>query len=400
VTTPSIPTSATAIATVGSQTISAIPGSLGVVLPNGSIAKPGSVATVTDSNSQPVVVSVGTSGIYVGGTGSSDSTGYYANPTIPPVAIATVASQIISAAPGATNVVVGSQTASLGGAPITVSGSVIQLTPSGVVINDASGGAASTYAIPTLADATDVVSPTPIATIGGQVISAAAGDSTVVINGQVVTAGGALVTLAGSNNVASLGPSGLVIQYPGGSVSSFALPTAAPSAIAIVGTVAGMLISAPAGAPVISIGSQAATLGGSPVTISNDVMSLGPSGLEIQMPGGGVTTISAQAEASTATGEMTSTTSGKGIASIIASSMSSSSVGEESGANSRTTVAGVSQTSTGSVSASSGSSSSTSTSAGASSPAAVNTSAAARIPLGSSLAAWTALFTMLGLMLV
>jgi hypothetical protein len=472
-TTPSIPLpiSATALATIGTQTLSAIPGSTGLVLPNGSTAMPGLVTTLSDSNSQPIVVSVGTSGVYIGGTNAGDSTSYYANPTIPPVAIATVANQVVSAAPGATNVVVGSQTAYLGGGAITVSGSLIQLTPSGVVVNGgSSGGPVNTYAIPTLAGTHEIVAPTAIATIGGQIISAAPGDSTVIINGQVVTAGGAPVTLAGSNNIASLGASGLVVQYPGGSVSSYALPTvaptpiatvggqvisaapgdstvvingqiitaggapitlagsnnvaslgasglvvhypggsistyalptAAPSAGAIVGTVEGIPISVSAGASVISIGSQIVTLGGPPVTIAgNDVVSLGPSGLEIQMPGGGVSTLPAGAEASAAGGIVTSlstgpgTSSSKGIASIIASSTFSHAFGGESGANSGMAVAGATQT-TGSKS---GSASSTTTSL--SSPTPVSKSDGRQIGVGKEgLWIWTAFCVGVGLVL-
>ena len=456
ITTPSIllPTSAIAIAIIGTQTLSAIPGSSGVVLPNGSTATPGSVATVTDANSQPIVVSVGSSGIYIGGTSSGDSTSYVANPTIPPVAIATigdevlsaapgasnvvigsqtaslgddaitvggsiiqltpsgvvvndgsggpaqtyaiptpaaalspiatVAGQVISAAPGATNIVVGSQTASLGGSPITVAGSVIQLTPSGVVVNDGSGGA-STYTIPTVAAA-----PTPIATIGGQVISAAPGASTILVGGQTLTAGGVPVTLSGSNNVASLGPSGLVVQYPGGSVSSFARPTAAPSAEALIGTIAGLSFSVPASASVISIGSQGVTLGGSPVTVSNDVVSLGPSGLAIQLPGGGVSTIAPEA--------VTSTSSGKGIASIIASSTSSLPFDDDHGTNSGILVAGASQTGT---TTRTGSASGSSSTALSSSPV-VTKSAASRVAIGlmGDLASWAVVCLMLGFVLV
>jgi hypothetical protein len=389
VATPLIPihTSATAIATVGSQTINAIPGLSVVVLPNGSTAKPGSVATVTDSNSHPVIVSVGTSGIFIGGTSHGESTSFFANPTFPPVVIATVASNVISAAPGATHIVVGSQTASLGGPAITVSGSVIQLTPSGVVVNDGSSGApASTFPIPTLASAHDVAAPTAIATVGGHTISAPPGASTVVIGAQVVTAGGSPITLAGSNNVASLGPNSLVIQFPGGSVSSFALPTAAPSIGGIVGTVAGISISASAGASVITVGSQAVTLGGAPITIpGNNVVSAGSSRLEIQMPGGGVSTLSAQTEASAAASVLTSsaTSSNRGIASIIASSMSSlNSV--ESGSNVVVIVAGASQTGTVNVSSNS--------SSGLSTPVSETNSSGRRIEARSKLFCLWAVF--------
>jgi hypothetical protein len=246
----SIPTSASAIATVGSQTISAIPGSSGVVLPNGSTAKPGSVATITDSNDKPVVISVGSSGVFIGGTSQGDSTSFFPNPTLPP-----------------------------------------RPPPP---------------------------PPTEIAVIGSQTISAAPGDSTLVIGDQTITSGGSAVTLAGQHNVASLGSSGLVVNFPGGTVSTFTLPTATPDWVTT--TVDAMTVSASAGGSVVLVGSQAVTSGGSAVTVGNDVVSLGASGLEVMMPGGRVTTVSfaSKAEASTAVG---GTTSSNALGSIIASSM-------------------------------------------------------------------------------
>lgn len=247
----SVSTSATAIATVGSQTISAIPGSSGVVLPNGSTAKPGSVATITDSNSKPIVVSVGSSGVFIGGTSQGDSTSFFANPTLPP------------------------------GPPPPTS--------------------------------------TAIGVIGGHTISAAPGDSTLVIDDQTITSGGNAVTLAGLNNVVSLGSSGLVVEFPGGTVSTFTLPTATPDWVTT--TVDEITVSASAGASVVLVGNQAVTSGGSAVTVGNDVVSLGSSGLEVMMPGGRVTTLSfaPKAEASTAAG---GTTSSNALGPIIASSMS------------------------------------------------------------------------------
>ena len=113
-----------------------------------------------------------------------------------------------------------------------------------------------------------------------------------VINGQTITSGGNAVTLTGSNNVATLGASGLVVQSPGGGVTTFALPTAAPSPGRVVGTLEGLPVSA-SGASVVWIGTQAVTQGGPVATISgNDVVSLGPSGLQVMKPGGEVTTLS------------------------------------------------------------------------------------------------------------
>lgn len=148
------------VAVVGTNTISAVAGSSGVILPNGSTASVGSVATLTDANGSEAVVSVATSGVFVAGSDSSST--FYANPT--------VANQV------------------------------------------------------------DASTSTAIATIAGQVISAAPGDSTVIINGQAITSGGQAVTLAGTNNVASVGSEGLIVQYPSGSVSTYAIPKSTPAA--------------------------------------------------------------------------------------------------------------------------------------------------------------------------
>jgi hypothetical protein len=287
------PTSAEIVATVGTQTLGAVAGSSGIILPNGSTADVGSVMTLTGLNNDPVVISVATSGVYIGGTDSSST--YFPNPTIVPVPIATIANSVIYANPGATAVVVGSQTISVNGPAVTFSSKIIQLSPSNIVISDMNSGSVSTLELPDQSSA--AVPPVPIATIGSQTISAAPGASTVVVQGQTLSAGGSPITLD-ANVVASLGTSGIVIQYPGGGVSSVALPTAAPQTgmaggdgnepIPIV-TIAGQVISALPGASTIVFQGQTLSIGGSPVTLpANIVASVGPSGLVVQYPGGGV----------------------------------------------------------------------------------------------------------------
>jgi hypothetical protein len=129
-----------------------------------------------------------------------------------------------------------------------------------------------------------------------------------------------VITLVGTNNVATLGPDGLIIQFPSGSVSTYTLPTPAPTAAGIMGIVDGYAISAAAGASSLVIGSQTVTLGSSPITLANnDVVSLGPTGLVVQMPGGVVTTMSAPGVSSIMSSAMTS--SGNRVAGAIASSM-------------------------------------------------------------------------------
>ncbi|KAE8444955.1 hypothetical protein EG329_014082 [Mollisiaceae sp. DMI_Dod_QoI] len=251
-------TSPTAIAIFGTNTLSAIAGSSGIILPGDSTASVGQIATLTDSSGSKAIVSVGTSGIYIAGTDSKST--FYANPTVP-AAISSPTS-------------------------------------------------------------------TAIATIAGQVISAAAGDSSVVINGQAVTSGGAIVTLSGTNDVASLGSDGLVVQYSGGAVSTFSIPSSTPAVpVSAAVTIAGYEVIATAGASIVGIGSQTATLGGQPITLANnDVVSLGSSGVVVQMPGGGISTVALPKSiaSSTETAEGVLTTSPGRVASAIASSATSS----------------------------------------------------------------------------
>jgi hypothetical protein len=110
-----------------------------------------------------------------------------------------------------------------------------------------------------------------------------------------------------------------VVQSPGGGVTTFAFPTAAPSPGSVFGTVDGLPISA-SGASVVWIGTQAVTQGGPVATISgNDVVSLGPSGLQVMKPGGAVTTLSIPPQ---------ETSSSMPLGSIIASSMCSTGFSE------------------------------------------------------------------------
>ncbi|KAH8656972.1 hypothetical protein BGZ60DRAFT_136768 [Tricladium varicosporioides] len=212
-------TSPPVIAVIGTNTISAAPDSSNIILPNGSTASVGVVLTLTDSNSVPVVVSVGSSGLVVTGAGVSST--YYPNPA--------------------------------------------------------------------MAATTPAVAPVPVATVGGQVISAVPGASTVIIGGQTVTSGGAAITIPGSNAVATFGSSGLIVQQPGGAVATYAIPSA--SAV-VIGTINGIAITAIPGASTVVYGTQTMTIGGAPITLPNhEVLSLGPSGIIEQIPGGGVKTI-------------------------------------------------------------------------------------------------------------
>ena len=348
-------TSVQIVAVIGTGTIDAIPGSSGVILPDGSTATVGSVATLTDSYNAPVVVSVDTSGIYLEGTDSSSI--YLADPTsdaspadfsqpVPVITtggnmnvgpantvalltfainqhpsadatpIATIGNQIISVAPGASTLVVEGQTISIGGSAMTLteSNAIASLAPSGLVVQY-SNGAVSSFALPTSIPITD---PTPIATIGSQIISATPGASILIIGGQTLSVGGQAATLSENNVIASLAPSGLVVKYLGGGVSVLVLPTPSPQ-ISTGDILDGYTVSTLSSGSALIIGSQTLSIGGPIVTVGNDdVMSLGSSGVVIQEPGGEVTTFAFQS--STIAQSTATLASGNSSASAIASS--------------------------------------------------------------------------------
>lgn len=161
-----------------------------------------------------MIVSVDSSGVHIGG--KSGSSTFVPNPTIAPIPIATVGNNVISAAPEATSIVIGTKTAFLNGPPVTIGESVYKLTPSGLVVVGA-GKTSSIFVLPTLAPSI----PLDYSTfrINGKLVSAYAGASTIVIGDQTVSMGGPLVTLS-NHDVLSLGPGGLVIQMPSGGVST------------------------------------------------------------------------------------------------------------------------------------------------------------------------------------
>lgn len=212
-------------------------------------------------------------------------------------AIATLPnSVIISGAAGDSSILIGSQTLSAGGPPITVTeGGVLSLATSGGGLIISNSGSVSTILLPT---STPQAPPaTTLGIVAGQTISGAIiGSSQLAVGSQTLSIGGSAVTLAG-NQVASLGSSGLVIQAPSGVVSTFAIPT---STTAIIGIIAGQTVSGVAvGTSAAVVGSQTLTIGGDFATLAgNQVASLGASGVVVQAPGGVVTTIPLQLSSS------------------------------------------------------------------------------------------------------
>jgi hypothetical protein len=221
-----------------------------VVLPNGSTASVGVQATLSNGLDKPVVVSVGPTGIFVenGNTVNGNPPG-----------------------PG-------------------------QVTPAPVPNNPA-----------------DTIAPVAIATIAGAIISAAPAASTIVFQSQTLTLGGPAITVEGTNVVATFGSQGLVVQSAGGAVSSYTLPVAGPAFTgSIIGTVHGTALTVAASGSLVIVGTEALILNGPRVTLSsNEVLSLGPNGVVVQVPGGGVETFTLPKVGSTTS--VSTTSPGPGV---------------------------------------------------------------------------------------
>jgi hypothetical protein len=250
---PPQPSSISIITVVGANTIIAQPDTPNIVLPNGSTVGVGSQVTLTEGLETPAVVLVGASGIYI----SNDNVAVTQHTN--PVDLGHIAPTPVQNTPG------------------------------------------------------NVPALLPIATVAGEPVSAAAGASIVVIHSQTVTFGGSPVTLPGTNVVATLGAAGLVVQSEGGAASVYTLPVAGPAVTgSIIGTVNGAALTIIPGGNLVSVGTQIVVLGGPLVTLSShEVLSLGSSGVVVQVPGGRVQTFPLPTIASATS--LTTTSGGPGV---------------------------------------------------------------------------------------
>ncbi|KAI9648371.1 hypothetical protein NHQ30_003004 [Ciborinia camelliae] len=275
------PPSPTIVAIVGSNTFLAVPGSPGIILPNESTASVGAVVTIPDATNSPVIVSVGSSNIFVG----SES---YIIPTISPA---------ISYLQGLSAAVVDGQTISLGGPIATLAGgNVVSLGSNGVFVQ---GPAGTVTTISVYSAQTDLAN---MGVVNGQTISVVAGSSSsgvsiAIVAGQTISPGGPAATLSGGQ-VASLGSSGVVIQASDGFLTTIPVPSPEalvdPTNVVNFGIVGGQTISLEGikGGTVVIVAGQTLSYGGSIATLpSGNVVSLGVNGVVIQAPSGKVTTI-------------------------------------------------------------------------------------------------------------
>ena len=262
--------SAIPIATLGSHILSASPGNTAVYYAGATLLQGGAHATIDNTD-----VYVGASGLVIGGSSAiALPTINQAQFSVTPIAV--IGSQTISAMPEASEVYYSGITLTQNGAHATVDNTDIYVGASGLVI-----GGSSTVALPTLES--PHLSATPIATIGGQAISAIPGGSEVYYAGSTLKRNGAHATI--DNTDIYVGASGLVI----GASSTVPLPTAdsQPLHITPIATVGSQIISAIPGGSEAYYAGTTLTPSGAHVTIDKADVYVGSSGLVI----GGTSTV-------------------------------------------------------------------------------------------------------------
>jgi len=223
---------------VGSQSVVLGPNG-GIIIGSSTIA-PGAQATIAGK-----VVSVGSSSMVIDGT-------TYSLPTSPGAVLQQAPNFAQNLASGITVTLANGAIITPGGAPVTISGSVIAIPSggTGLIVNG------KTVPLPT----------NSVFTIAGQTFTAA--PTGFAVAGQSLSPGGSAITLSGT--VLSLGPSGLQI-------GSSTIPLSSPQPS--VFTIASQTFTAsPSG---FTIGSQTLLPGGPALTLSGTIISLGPSGLQI-----------------------------------------------------------------------------------------------------------------------
>lgn len=168
---------------------------------------------------------------------------------------------------GQSSVVLGHQTASVGGPAITIADTPLSLGPSHLVVD----GTQSHRLIPTAQPA----DPSVVAVGSHTVAIPAAGASTIAIGSQIASVGGPRVTIG--DLPVSLGPSHLMVGS-----STYALAATPEPAQQTPVVVAGHSIVLPTdGGSAITIGSQVVSAKGPAVTISNTPISLGNGALVV-----------------------------------------------------------------------------------------------------------------------
>jgi hypothetical protein len=235
---PPGPTTPQPIVTIGTHTLNAIPYATGINSPNGP-AIIGQVTTLTDSNNNAYTISYGPSGLEIQNSGTKS---FIPNPTAPPpppqpqglgtpIVIATIGTLTITATPGASTLLIASQTLTQNGPPITLPGTHnVATMGAGALIIQFPSGIASTYPLPIYSSPLPTSAPTAVAIPIPVSLSSLSNlsisllpNGAVQIGTQTISLGGPAATVQGGT-VVTLAPAGLIVQQPHGVENTITLP--------------------------------------------------------------------------------------------------------------------------------------------------------------------------------
>ena len=265
------------VVTLGSHAFTAIPNGQNFVF-GGSTLSVGSPSVVINN----VPVTLATNGLILDpqGANGGNPTTIVITPQRSQGAIVTAGSQVITAIQTGGIVVAAGFTLSTGGPAASISGNVVSVAPGDLVI----GG--STVAFTSLTLGSTRISQNSfmaIFAIGGQAYTAIASSG----NGKIVTIGSFTFSVGGppatiSGQLISLGENGVVVGSTTVPLRTLASGGASPTISAAIFTIGGQAYTAltsPGSGYSIIIGSSTLSVGGPPVTISGEVISLDPSGV-------------------------------------------------------------------------------------------------------------------------
>jgi hypothetical protein len=207
---------------MGNQIVSATPGASALVIDGQTLSLGGPAITLSDDNA---VASLGPSGLVV--QYSDGSVSSFALPTsttlADPTPLATIGNQIFSANPAASIIVVAGQTFNLASPATPPESNMIASVKTSEPV-EYLGSGVSLFALSTLSP--QAVASDIVGTVDGYVVATFSSGNALVVGSQTLSIGGPVATL-GNDDVMSLGSSGIVIEEPGGEVTTFAIPTLA-----------------------------------------------------------------------------------------------------------------------------------------------------------------------------
>lgn len=306
-----IPGAAAPIATVGGQPILSDPSDPGAIVIGGGTGG-GQSGSTTIRAGDPAQVIDGTPVSVAGGSIVVGTQTVALDPASGGSQVVTIAGTAYTVTPGQPLVVDGT-TILPGGPAVTIQGTPVSIAPAGIVVGGSSVAALPAY--PAVTAAASVQGAVVTLSDGRVVTASAAGGSeggALIVDGTTLLPGGPPVTIDGTVLSAAAGGSGVVVN---GQIVPLSTIFAGGQVQALITAPDGSVLTATRLADgVVRIGDAVLSVGGPPVTVDGVLLSLGPGGVVMGTDPAGEATF----EATRTVGWTTATATGAdGLGSLI-----------------------------------------------------------------------------------